>query len=425
MMLRERWIAAFIGLAVALGSPAACSGDGKPDIVTPSGGSGGGGGSGGSGGGADADVSDSAVDGGSDGSAADAAITPVRLGVIPTPRVADGGAAPIDQQLAELEVLSAGSRGVSLVRRWDALYSGPSAAVVTQWSGLEQTAALFHGAGRSLVVCLALIDRTDDARPSGLSAWNDTATQKALELMIDKTFATFGSELFALSFGNELDRWLAKASAADRADVVALIEHGISYARSHSAKPPAAAIGVTFTSDAVVSGSQPEVAALISASDVVVATLVALDAAFEARAPTTVAKDLDLLSAAAFAGGADAGDAGGSDAADAAAPKIVVLQEVAYPSSAAAGSSDEQQRTFYDSLFQALSTRRERFPFVAVRELHDAEISRCEEEAQRLGAVGNPVALAAHCSFGLKTVDGSPKPSWASVVDALATFAAP
>jgi hypothetical protein len=411
----------FLGLALLAGAPTACDGDGNPDVVSPTGGSGGGTGTGGNGGSSDSGANDASGDALVDGVAPDASAASVRVGVVPTPKSVDGGVTPLDEKLAHLEVISVGSRGVSLIRRWDALYDDPVTPAADAWKDLGDLSQLYRDADRRLLVCLALVDRTLDARPNGLGGWKDASTLAAVDALIDKTYATFGDELYALSFGNEVDRWLAKASKTDRADGVALLEHAVGYAENHPSKPAGALVGVSFGLDAVVDKTLPEVQQLIDASNAVVVSYAPLDASFQAKSPSTAASDLDALSQALAA--PDAGDAG--DAGEAGAPRPVLLQEIAYPSSPDAKSSEDQQRAFYDNLFQALSTRRDRFPFVVVRGLHDAAPAECAADAVALGVGTNPTAVAARCSLGLRTADGTGKAALSSVTDALATFAGP
>jgi len=409
-----------LGLGLLVAAPTACDGDGNPDIVSQTGGSGGSAGTAGTGGSEDSGVSDAPADALGDGIAPDASVAPVRLGVVPTPMSLDGGITPLDEKLAHLEVISLGSRGVSLIRRWDALYDNPVTPAAGAWKDLGNLSQLYRDADRRLLVCLALVDRTLDARPSGLGGWNEASTLAAVDALVDKTYATFGDELYALSFGNEVDRWLAKANKTDRAAGVALLEHAVDYAEKHPSRPAGSVVGVGFGLDAVVAQSLPEIQQLLDASSAVVVSYSPLDASFQARSPSAAASDLDALGQALAEAVPDAGDAG-----EAGTPRPVLLQEIAYPSSPDAKSSEDQQRAFYDNLFQALSTRRERFPFVVVRGLYDAPPAECAADAVALGVGTNPTAVAARCSLGLRTSDGTPKAALSSVVSALATFAGP
>ncbi len=409
-----RALAASVAVVLALGS--ACSDGGNPEVQKPNGDAGGSGGGGGVGGKPDSGGEDGPPDAGSDADATDAPPSPLRLGIIPVPpSKGDAGPSAADDKLAELDVLALGSRGVSHVVRWDALFSSPSVPSPTAWQKLQGSAQLYQSSARAFLLSVALVDRTLDARPSGSPAgWNSVATRTALDALIDKVFDSFGDELYALSFGNDLDRYLAGQSATTADDLTALVEHGLDYAKQHPSRPAALLVGATFSSDALAKGPTASMAKILMKSDVVVANYYALDEQFQARPTTQVAQDLDALSSG---GTADAGEAG--------AARPVLLQEVGYPSAAENGSSPEQQRAFYQGLFQALTTRRERFPFVSVNGLHDPPPARCATEAAAFGAAANGAAVAARCSLGLRAADQTAKPALSSVLEALAAFANP
>jgi hypothetical protein len=392
----------------------ACDGSGQPEVHHGGGGSGGAGGSSGSAGTADGGDGDGSVTDAGDAAQGDAPLAPVRLGILPVPRPGDAGATPGDVTAALLEVVSIGSRGVTLSRRWDALYSSATEPVNGEWSKLVDVASLFHDSG-GVLVSLDVVDRTLDARPPGVGgAWNGSATRTAIETLVDHVFSTFGEELYAVSFGDEIDRWLEQANAADRADMVAFLEHAVSYAQGHPSRPAATVVGVDLRADAIVAGSPPEVESLTALGDVVVVSYVPLDSSFHVRPASAVASDLDALSSALTA---DAGDTG--------APRPVLIQELGYPSAPDCGSSVDLQQAFYDATFQALAARRERFPFLVVNGLYGADPQGCATDAAALGVPGNATAIAALCSLGLRDATGTTKPAYSSLLDALATFATP
>jgi hypothetical protein len=128
------------------------------------------------------------------------------------------------------------------------------------------------------------------------------------------------------------------------------------------------------------------------------------------RLPSSAPGDLDALWAAI------GGDAGSTQ---------IVLQEVSYPSAEENDSSLARQRTFFDGLFVALLSRRERFPFVVVRGSNEQTQEVCEADAVAVGAPGSPQAIAAYCSVGFRDLPGNDKPAWSTVIDALATFSSP
>jgi hypothetical protein len=387
---------------------AACEGNGNPEIPAPAPGGTGSQSSGGTGQGGSGGDEDGSAGGGGDSGAPDAPIAPVLLGVLPAPRE-DTTASRAE---ALLDSAAMGSRALTLELRWDALFSGPTTPVNDEWTRLANTASFQASIGRRLLVCLSLVELTESARPAGLNGtWDATATQLALDALIDKTYATFGSELYLLSFGNELDRYLKSVEAAERGELVALVQHGIEYAKSHPQRPAESLVGVTFAASVASDPLPPSVSGLMNASDALVFSYQAVSDAYAADTPGSVAGSLDALAAI---GQSDAGMG-----------KPVVLQRVAYPSAVENESSSEQQEAFYRAFFEALVTRRARHPFVVIDGLYDDDDDDCVALATFADAAGNPKAEAMYCSFGLRDASGSPKPAFSTVIDGLATFSSP
>jgi hypothetical protein len=148
----------------------------------------------------------------------------------------------------------------------------------------------------------------------------------------------------------------------------------------------------------------------MSESDALVFAYLAVDPAYVAHTPNSVATELDALAAL-----------GQSDAAG----KPVVLQRVAYPSASENESNLDQQSEFFEALFAALLTRRDRFPFVVIDGLYDENAEDCATQAALVGASGNAKAEAMYCSLGLRDTGGQPKPAFSTVIDGLSTFASP
>ena len=240
-------------------------------------------------------------DASTDGEPVDAGVAPVLLGVvpIPTPAGADGGGEPADNPaevtIANLEVLSAGSRAVSEQARWDALFDTAEQPNDSRWLGLREQAALYQDLGRSLLLCVSLVDRAIDARPADLSglAWNDAATRVAAERVIDEAFETYEQELAFLTLGNEVDRYLASVEPADRDGLTELLRHLLDYAREHPDRPPETRVGVTFTLQSLREDASVQQQLLLDNSDVAVATYFPADADFQARPASVVTQDLD------------------------------------------------------------------------------------------------------------------------------------
>lgn len=386
---------------------AACEGNGNPEVQHPGDGGSGNQSSGGTGQGGSGGDEDGSAGVGGDSGIPDAPISPVLLGVLPVP-LED---TPASATQATLDSVSMGSRAMTLELRWDTLFSGPTTPVNAEWMRLSNESAFHASIGRKLLVCLSLVDRTESAKPAGLTGkWDAPSTQLALDALIDKTYATFGPELYMLTFGNEIDRFLADATPGERTELVSLVQHGLDYARNHPQRPPESLVGVTFGSRAVSDTVPTSVSTLMSESDALVFAYVAVEPAYVAHTPGSVSTELDALAAL---GQSDAG------------AKPVVLQRVAYPSATENESSLDQQADFYAAFFAALLTRRERFPFVVIDGLYDENEEDCATQAALVGASGNTKAEAMYCSLGLRDTDGQAKPAFSNVIDGLSTFASP
>ena len=409
---RIRQERASIGVVLVAALTYGCSASSNPELPRPP--SDGGGGTGGNGGNGGRDSGSPDGNGGDD--AGDSGVVgpllPVRLGLVPTAgSMSDAGPTVGDHTQATLDVLAAGSRAVTLARRWSDLFIDATTPRSEPWSFLSKSAPLYRDADRAIAFSLVAVDRTTDARPSGLSGgWDAPATLAAVEALVDKTYATFGSELAYVSIGTEVDRFLESASPADRAAFVTFAVHAMDYARQHPNRPADTQVGVSASAGGIVAESTTQLLELLRASDAVIATYFPLEASFDAKPPAGVAADLDDLVVAVSS---DAGT------------REVVLEQVGYPSADGASSSAENQAAFFDVFFQTLSSRRDRFPFVSIYALNDPAPSICEREAAALGAAGDAVAIAARCSMGVREHDGTTKAAWMPVLDGIATFASP
>jgi hypothetical protein len=350
-----------------------------------------------------------------DAGVSDASLSPVEFGVNPTIATSDGGAG-VELTLAEVQTLGAGSRAGSFVARYDALIDDSGGTVDAAFAMLAATSSIYAQHGASIALTLAIVDGEQDARPSALGAsWTSGTATAAIEAVIDQAFASCGDSLAYLSFGYETDRFLAKASATDRAGFVALADHALDYARSHPKRPAALKVGVGFTLDALLGSGTSEQATLLGHSDLPFVSYLPLGPTFQAVEPHAAAQNLATLAAAV---------------ADASASQVVLV-DVAYPSSQGAGSSPDQQKVFFDALLPMLSEHRDRFPFVAIDGLFDRDPTSCAAESARYGAPSNSALLAALCSLGLMTnastsdAGSSEKPAWASVLAALSAFRSP
>ncbi len=385
------------------GATSGCSDNAGPEIAPlPDGGGGDGGNRIDGGGGTGA-----AVDSGSDAAVDDSGTTQTAkllVGVIPTP-TADN-VSPEGETLAQLDVLSAGARGVALQRRWSDLFETLQLPGSPVWESLAQTAELFRVSGRSVLFGIGLTSGIDDAIPEQRVAWESDQAVQGVRRAVDKAYATFGEELVYLVFGREVDLYVNAAASAQRKAFQDFVAKAVSYAQGHPNKPVTTRVGVSLNAKAVTEGSALT-SSLAQLGDVTVVTYRALDKDYRAVPPSAPAGDLDRISQAVST------DAGA---------RAVVLEEIAYPSSEETGSTVEKQATFYDSLFQALKSRRDRFPFASVLGLNEYAPTMCPAIAATWGANGNDAAGAAACSIGLKSSEGEAKPAWGTVVAGMATF---
>jgi hypothetical protein len=350
-------------------------------------------------------------------------VPPVRLGITPLLERGDGGT-DTSNTLAELTVLSAGSRARSLSVRFDQLLDAAGNPSDSAFADLAQTAALYRARGASILFSIAIVDRAEDARPVALRvSWGSAELRAAIRAVVDRAYATFGQELAYLSFGSDVDRFLALATASDRANAGACFLQALSYAKAHAQRLPSTQVGVTLSAPGVLAGLPREAHALLAGSDAAIITDYALDASFQARSVTDALNDLATL------------DSKLKD-------QPIVLQELAYPSSPLVQSSPEQQQQFYDHVFALLAARRQRFPFVDLYALTDDDDAEALQRALTFGtlAAGSDAgvaalaqATAAFDSLGLtpasrltgSTGSAAPKPAWLGALRALSTFESP
>lgn len=365
----------------------------------------------------DASMDGARPEAGTDASAdaeSDAPIAPVRVGVEPEARQGDEEPATA-LQIAQLESFSAGSRAVSIDVRWDELVTEQLELKTGALADLAARIQLVRGAGARLSLCLALVERAVDARPANGLAWNSSSMQSAARRVVDAVLELTGDELRFLSLGLESDRYFRALPQFLRAGFVDAMQGVLDYARAHPSLPPAAKVGVGVTSNGW-SGSSSAFASWIRNSDALIVSHVPLDENLQAEAPSLIVGDLDAM----YDNLVEIKDG---------APLVpIVLHRVGYPSASEVAASEDQQRTFFSALFQALQGRRSRFPFVGVYGLNDPEPQRCSDFRLTLGAdaLSHPErAEAAYCSLGLHSRTGVAKPAWTEVLAGMATFASP
>lgn len=346
------------------------------------------------------DAGADAAGGGSGGhevDAGDAGVSPVYLGITANTALDAPTAGEIVE--AELVTFAAGVRVVTAHATWRDL-DAPGAV-----ADLAQRVGFWTSHGKRVLVDVALVDRAADGRPEAVAklAWDDVASQQALDATLDALLDAAGPGVSYLTLGRDVDTFLA-AHGSERTAFEALAAHAFGHAKQHAMASPDLRLGIGF-SFAGATKPDASIAALWGASDVAVVSYApGLDAG-AAGPSSAVTTDLDQL-------------------VEAAAGLPIVIAGVAYPSAPSVGSSEDAQQLFYSTLFGALAARRPSFDVVDVERLHDPSLATCEAEAVLQGEDPAGAWVAFTCSTGLFEASGS-KPAWSQILGAAATFAAP
>ncbi|MCC6557147.1 MAG: hypothetical protein IT372_29695 [Polyangiaceae bacterium] len=380
--------------ASALAVLASCD-DGAADPPPGGPGTGGGAGTPYDGGTSDADGGG----GGTSADAGDAGVTPVLVGVTPSPRSDDGEPTAGDRLEAELTTFAVGVRAVVVTRALRDLQDDAA------WAALDALGDLYAAHDKRVLFDLTIVDRAADGRPAPLDAlaWDDPAVALAVHQAIDGVLARFGGQLSYLALGRDVDVYLAD-HPDERAAFEALAAGACAHASGSPAAPEGLRVGVGFSFDGA--GADPSFAPLLDAGDVAVLSHVPGRAAGQAAPASTVAGALDAMTA--LAGG-----------------RPVVLRGVGYPSSLAAGGSEEKQRLFFRTLFDALAPRRAAFELINVVELHDPAPAACDAYAVAQGEPSGGPFASFSCSLGLFDQGATARPAWLEVASGAAAFATP
>lgn len=365
-----------------------CSADGLIEIPTPPDGGGGIGASSGSGPGGQGGA------GGQGGQGGGAAVSPVLVGITPTP----SAQAPAAELEAQLTSLAAGARAAVLAVPWDA---EPEAAA----AALSKKAAFYAQQERRVLLRLEVVDRLTDRRPAstGDAAWNAPETIAALQGSIDWMLASSGDEVRWITFGRDVDVYLA-AHPDERPAFVAFVKQAAAYAKAHPDAPAQLAVGVGMSAEAPK--SEPAFQELIDAQDVLAFSYFPGLGTSDPGASSGVAATVTQI-------------------ADAAGQRPIVLDAAGFAADPAAGGGEDAQQKFFATLFGAVAARRASFALVDVVELYDAPPSACEAWAGEQGEPpGGPLAAYA-CSLGLFRADGTPRPAWSAVLAGSAALSTP
>lgn len=330
----------------------------------------------------------------------DAGITPVVIGITPTPRSdREGGPTAGDRLAAELTTLAAGVRGVVVSRH-------PRELDDDAYASLTRLNSLYAQHHKQVLFNLALVDHAADGRPDALTglAWDDPAVIEAVQSAIDAVFTRFNGTLAYFTFGLDTDVYLA-GHPAERDAFGRLATQACAHALASPTAPPDLHVGVGLSFD-TDPPSDPIFDALLAAGDVTVLSYFPGLSGGQATPTSDVTDALDAMVRRSPG-------------------RPIVLQSVGYPSAAAAGSSEEKQRLFFATFFDALGPRRSAFAFVNVAELHDLSPAACRAYAESQGAPSTGAFASFACSLGLFGQGEASRPAWMEVLGGVATFASP
>lgn len=352
------------------------------------------------------DVIDAAQDMGPEAGDAevDASVRPVVVGLHSTPAAAgEGGTEEAAQMDAVLVALAAGARAVVVEVNWAdlPLTSG-------DWARLGALGSYLAAERKHVLLSLAVVDARADERAPELQPhpWSSLVVEQGMQDLIDRLFATFGTELAYVSLGMEVDRYLS-SSPSQASAFAGFMVQALTYGREHPNRPEQASLGVTWSSESWTSGEENSLRdALVEVSDVVMLAHDGLDEAKRVRTPGESIAHL-------------------RKAVEAIEAKPVVLHRVSYSTSSLIGGSKLGQAAFVTDLFELVQEHRERIPFVGVATLHDPSLESCSRYAQARDPTSSAELYAFWCGVGLRTRQGQSKEAFSAFLSGAPGFWAP
>lgn len=317
-----------------------------------------------------------------------------------------------DAQAVEAAVaaLSSGSATLPVAERWDALSGATGSPRLVTWARLDAMTKPYRDRGDSLALCVAIVDRDDPAWPVSVELDAEAATS-AMRRTIDEIFARYAGQLTHLCFGYELDRYLARVPRSTQRQLLGFLQASIDYASAHPMRGSRTAIGTAITLDALTQPTDVPLDELLI-GDEVVAVYDPLDRRAQLKSPASIPGELSAaLETLASRPGVRL-------------PLSVF--ELGYPSGEDVGSSEDDQRDFYQRLFGALGASHDGFGFLGLFGLADRALPECEAEAAHFGGSSAELSLRAgvRCSMGLRAETTGPtqKLAWESVLSALSRY---
>jgi hypothetical protein len=349
-------------------------------------------------------IEDAAVDASVGGSLDAGLEVTLDFGINPSPgRFPDAGYVNA-AVLADAEVLSLGTRAVSFSVPWNELATntGEFAIDAPAFARWAERLSVFRRADVRVGITLDIVEGELSSELASLGVSQRLA---AARRMIDAVYSALGATLAYFGIGRDLDRYLARASQAERETFTNFVRELLLYARQHADKPPQTAVGV-LASCRGWSEPDPSLTELASVVDLPLVTFYPFTASF--GVPSAERALVDLRSCLGVLGTRGSGR--------------VALHEVAFPSAVQAQSSDELQGTFYELLVAELQSLKQAVSFAAIRALNDGEIANCEVEAATFGQPPSSPLVPWLCSVGVRSDEGSPKAAFGSVLRGLAAF---
>jgi hypothetical protein len=230
-------------------------------------------------------------------------------------------------------------------------------------------------------------------------AFDDAVVRRRFRDLLGRIVGSNAGGIRYLSIGNEVDLYLGNHTP----EIAAYTAFFQDAAQAARALDPAIQVGVTGTGAGALGAGQTLLRDLNdAASDVVILTYYPVEpdqaGNVSVRDPSVVSGDFQRL--LAFAG-----------------TKPIVLQEAGFPASGDNGSSTALQAEFMRQLFVAWRAAGGRIPFLNIFLLHDFPSLVCDELLAYYGLSSSGSLKSALCSLGLRTVDGTPRPAWESVLD--------
>jgi hypothetical protein len=317
------------------------------------------------------------------------------LGISANPRPVPSPA-PQDVANAIALVAGAGARGAVETFTWSTLETSPG---VYSLQNLQNHIASSSSQGFTIYVGIQVINTIPKETPTDLLgvAWSDLTMKSRFHALLDAIRPLLTSQVQYLSIGNEVNVYLT-SHPTEWAQYQNFYEDALAYVHQTM---PGIQVGVTTTFTGASGAAQANVLQLNTMSDVWIFTYYPLGAGFVPKGPQSLGNDFATM--LTLAGG-----------------RAVVLQEVGYPTSSVLSSSEADQAAFVKNVFQVWQARSQQIPFLSYFALHDFTSDFCASLAQYYGDPNNSAFEAYLCSLGLRHSDGTPKPSWGTLVSAAA-----